>query len=1321
MRKFLLAVTLIIFSCLFYSEVKAQVITVGAVTGTISSCVGSASFSPNIQQFTVKGNALTGSITVTAPANFEVSLNASSNYSSTLSIAETGGVVNGIIYVRTAASAPLGPVGGKILLESPNATRITIGVGGTVNALPVVNTIDNQIVNSGDATTDVKFTGTAQIYSWTNDNINIGLAANGTGNISSFTAINNTNSPQTAKITVTPKPAGFIYVVNNGGGNSVSVINAANNLPVVTIPVKDARRLVVSPDALHVYVLTITGPNSSVAVIDATTNTVTATIDVGKSSSNILISHDGTRLYVINTSPNTVTVVNTSNNNVIATISVGPYAVRQILSPDGNYLYVSLGTDLVIINTADNKVEKKIYNVVYEPNSFLFNKDGSILYATNRTNTVSVINTSNGALIASISTDNNPFYLMFSKDEKLLYVSNTLAKTISVINTNTNNVIAKIPLDSSPDRLVMSPDGKYLYTTGPDSQNIFVISTLTNTVVSKIQVSGMPATLALNNDGSLLYVADQSYLGNKLYVINTTTNTVIADIPVGPTPIIENNDFTPGKGCDGLPVSFNITVNPPAAIINTVGLPNPVNTTYGTASVSGSFAVSGTNLSAGILVTPPAGFEVSIDNVNFSPTLTINNTGSLSSTIIYTRLTATTNAGTYTGNVVLGSPGATDVNVTIPNSIVKPAPLNITGTYAKIYGDVLTNTTIYYNTPNVTFTNPDLKNGNSFNSIDISFGAGSHATDGAGTYNNAVTLSGFTGRNGYLSSNYTISYSLVNLVVLPATLTITANDIDKPYSTTLAGVANSGRFTASGLKNGETIGSVAINYGTGAEATATAGVYTGSVVAVNATGGTFAAGNYSITYVPGNINVIVPPPPAITTVGAPQPVSTTYGTASPSSSFTVSGTNLSAGITVTPPAGFEVSTDGVHFSNTVTVGAAGTVAAVPVYIRLASVTDAGVYSGDINLSSGSGSGIVTVPMPNSNVDKAPLTVFATDKSKTYGDVLSDFTNSEDFAVTAGSLKNGNIITLVSVTYGQGGAATDPVGYYPGSVKIIAVTGANGYDDNNYTVTFMPADIAVKAAPLIVAAGNYSKIYGTTISANHPISFAVAGLKNDETLENTDASYGLGSNATDAVGIYKGSIIPFNANGGTFTASNYTITYKPGDIEVTPAILTVTADDKTKNYGATNPTLTFTYSGFENNETEAQLTGLPTVTTTATTRSDGGIYPITISGGSAVNYTFNYVNATLTIIAPTVLVIPNTFTPNNDGVNDSWKIPALASYPDCLVQIFNRYGSKVYSSVGYTVPWDGTYKGAEVPDGVYYYIIDTKVLPGKASGYVNVIR
>jgi gliding motility-associated-like protein len=84
-------------------------------------------------------------------------------------------------------------------------------------------------------------------------------------------------------------------------------------------------------------------------------------------------------------------------------------------------------------------------------------------------------------------------------------------------------------------------------------------------------------------------------------------------------------------------------------------------------------------------------------------------------------------------------------------------------------------------------------------------------------------------------------------------------------------------------------------------------------------------------------------------------------------------------------------------------------------------------------------------------------------------------------------------------------------------------------------------------------------------------------------------------------------------------------------------------------------------------------------------------------------------------------IPNVFTPNGDGINDRWQIKYLADYPDCTVDIYNRYGQLVYQSVGYTNPWDGTLKGKQVPAGTYYYIIDPKNSLKPLSGFVDIVK
>lgn len=89
--------------------------------------------------------------------------------------------------------------------------------------------------------------------------------------------------------------------------------------------------------------------------------------------------------------------------------------------------------------------------------------------------------------------------------------------------------------------------------------------------------------------------------------------------------------------------------------------------------------------------------------------------------------------------------------------------------------------------------------------------------------------------------------------------------------------------------------------------------------------------------------------------------------------------------------------------------------------------------------------------------------------------------------------------------------------------------------------------------------------------------------------------------------------------------------------------------------------------------------------------------------------------------PRDIKVPNVFSPNGDGINDVWAIRFLNTFSNCRVLVFNRYGEKIFQSTGYNAPWDGKYKGREVPFGTYYYLIE---IPGRSkpfSGYVTIIR
>jgi gliding motility-associated-like protein len=84
-------------------------------------------------------------------------------------------------------------------------------------------------------------------------------------------------------------------------------------------------------------------------------------------------------------------------------------------------------------------------------------------------------------------------------------------------------------------------------------------------------------------------------------------------------------------------------------------------------------------------------------------------------------------------------------------------------------------------------------------------------------------------------------------------------------------------------------------------------------------------------------------------------------------------------------------------------------------------------------------------------------------------------------------------------------------------------------------------------------------------------------------------------------------------------------------------------------------------------------------------------------------------------------IPNTFTPNNDGINDFWTIDYLNTYPSSRVQVFTRTGQLVFESKGYGKPWDGTMKGKPLPFDTYYYIIEPGNGRKPITGYVTILK
>jgi len=205
---------------------------------------------------------------------------------------------------------------------------------------------------------------------------------------------------------------------------------------------------------------------NGVSVIDAATNSVTATIPFSGAGPGVAVSPDGTKVYVVTFSSNSepaVSVIATKSNMVIATIPLGIGAQPQGLavSPDGSRVYV----------------------------------------ANQGSNTVSVIATATDMVTATIPVGVNPLGVAVTPDSSKVYVANfgsgtISAGTVSVIDAATNMVTATIPDGGvNPYGLAVTPDGTKVYVANNSDRpgDVSVIATATNTVSTTIGVGSSPA------------------------------------------------------------------------------------------------------------------------------------------------------------------------------------------------------------------------------------------------------------------------------------------------------------------------------------------------------------------------------------------------------------------------------------------------------------------------------------------------------------------------------------------------------------------------------------------------------------------------------------------------------------------------------------------------------------------------------------------------------------------------------------------------------------------------------------------------------------
>ncbi|NVK84739.1 MAG: T9SS type A sorting domain-containing protein, partial [Cytophagia bacterium] len=278
----------------------------------------------------------------------------------------------------------------------------------------------------------------------------------------------------------------------------------------------------------------------------------------------------------------------------------------------------------------------------------------------------------------------------------------------------------------------------------------------------------------------------------------------------------------------------------------------------------------------------------------------------------------------------------------------------------------------------------------------------------------------------------------------------------------------------------------------------------------------------------------------------------------------------------------------------------------------------GVGTYDIDLAGGAADNYsFNLTSGTLTVNKATLTVTADDKSRIYGKANPTFTS------TYSGFVNGDDKTVITAepTASTLADVTTGVGTYD-------IDLAGGVADN-YSFNLTSGTLTIGKATLTATADDKNKVYG---EVNPSLTVTYSGFVNgdDVTAITTEPTASTTADATTGVGTYDISL-----SGGV--SANYSFTTNKGTLTISKAVLTATADDKSKIYGESNPTFTITYTGFVNGDDATSITTEPTASTTADETTGVGTYDIDLTGGAADNYSFNLTSGTLTVNKATLTV------------------------------------------------------------------------------------
>lgn len=317
---------------------------------------------------------------------------------------------------------------------------------------------------------------------------------------------------------------------------AVTVIDANTYKVLATVPVgKSPREMVLSKDKRLLFVA-VTG-GASVAVIDTESDKVVKNVKVGEKPRGLAISPDGKFIFVPNNGSGTVSIIDNVSLDVIKTVNTGKGTYDAWITPDGKVAIVPNNEENTI-----SFIDIPSFNVTSVktqagPQFMGIMNNGKYAFVSNRkANIISVVDPAAKKVVKELKTAKGPFVPAFSADNRFVYVTLRDQPALAVIDTAIEGefIISEVGKVGQPHDARTAPGRKEIYVTDSKGARVLILNGFTFEQEAEVKVGKVPGRLSFSADGKLAYVLVEE--DGNLVIFETESKKIIQTIPVGKEP-----------------------------------------------------------------------------------------------------------------------------------------------------------------------------------------------------------------------------------------------------------------------------------------------------------------------------------------------------------------------------------------------------------------------------------------------------------------------------------------------------------------------------------------------------------------------------------------------------------------------------------------------------------------------------------------------------------------------------------------------------------------------------------------------------------------